>query len=184
MTDPGGAFWSATDADSEGEEGRFFVWTVAQLREALGPEDGDRAARIFNATEPGNFEGSNVVSLSRVPDAEERAFLDRIRPVLREVRARRPPPLTDRKILTAWNGLMISAFARAGLAFARKDLVDRAASAAGAIPADGALRRTGKHPGLLEDHAFLAAGLVDLFEATGESRWLERARALHEALAK
>src|SRR5205814_7818239 len=78
MFDPSGAFWSATDADSEGEEGTFFVWTPAQLRDALGDEDGARAARIFDATEQGNFEGSNVLSLSRVPDAEERAFLDRI----------------------------------------------------------------------------------------------------------
>ena len=181
MTDPGGAFWSATDADSEGEEGRFFVWTVAQLRDALGPEDGDRAARIFDATEQGNFEGSNVLSLSRVPDAEERVFLDRIRPVLREVRARRPPPLTDRKILTAWNGLMISAFARAGLAFARKDLVDRAARAAdhllsahrpGGKLARSSMAEKARHAGLLEDHAFLAAALVDLFEASGEARYL------------
>ena len=193
MTDPGGAFWSATDADSEGEEGRFFVWTAAQLREALGPEDGDRAARIFNATEPGNFEGSNVLSLSRVPDAEERAFLDRIRPVLREVRARRPPPLTDRKILTAWNGLMISAFARAGLAFARKDLVDRAARAAdyllsahrpGGKLARSSMAGQSRHAGLLEDHAFLGAALVDLFEATGNARYLREARALHAEMSR
>jgi uncharacterized protein YyaL (SSP411 family) len=193
MTDPSGAFWSATDADSEGEEGRFFVWTVAQLRDALGPEDGTRAARIFDATEEGNFEGSNVLSLSRVPDAEERAFLDRIRPVLREVRARRPPPLTDRKILTAWNGLMISAFARAGLAFARNDLVERAARAAdhllSAHRPDGKLARSSmggeaRHAGLLEDHAFLAAGLLDLFEATGGAKYLREARALHAEMSR
>jgi len=193
MTDPGGAFWSATDADSEGEEGRFFVWTVAQLRDALGAEDGDRAACLFDATAEGNFEGSNVLSLARPPDAAERAFLDRIRPILREVRARRPPPLTDRKILTAWNGLMISAFARAGLAFARKDLVDRAARAAdyllSAHRPDGKLARSSmagqtRHAGLLEDHAFLAAALVDLFEATGNPRYLREARALHAEMSR
>src|SRR5438105_1015539 len=192
MTDPSGAFWSATDADSEGEEGRFFVWTVAQLEEALGPEDGARAARLFNATERGNFEGSNVLSLSRVPDAEERAFLDRIRPVLREARAKRPPPLTDRKILTAWNGLMISAFARAGLAFARGDLVERGRRAAdhllSAQRPGGKLARSSmaghaRHAGLLEDHAFLAAALVDLFEASGEARYLREARALHAGMS-
>src|SRR5437867_1006903 len=183
MTDPSGAFWSATDADSEGEEGTFFVWTPAQLREVLG-DDAARAMQIFQVTGQGNFEGSNVLSLARVPDADELAFLMTIRPKLHAARAKRPPPLTDTKILTSWNGLMISAFARAGLAFGRQDYVDRAGRAAAAIPADGVLRRTGRHPGLLEDHAFLAAGLVDLFEATGEARWLERARALHEALAK
>jgi uncharacterized protein YyaL (SSP411 family) len=187
MTDPSGAFCSATDADSEGEEGTFFVWTPAQLREALGETDGARAAALFRATEEGNFEGSNVLSLDHVPDAGELAFLERVRPVLYQTRSRRPPPLTDTKVLTAWNGLMISAFARAGLAFAREDYLERAARAAdallGAHFAAGTLLRTGRHRGMLEDHAFLAAGLVDLFEATGEARWLQTARALHDALA-
>jgi uncharacterized protein YyaL (SSP411 family) len=187
MSDATGAFWSATDADSEGEEGTFFVWTPAQLREVLG-EDAARAAKLFGVTEEGNFEGKNVLSLSHVPDAEEQAFLERIRPRLYAARAKRPPPLTDTKILTSWNGLMISAFARAGLAFARQDYLGKAARAADAVLeahfAEGILRRTGRHPGLLEDHAFLAAGLADLFEATGEKRWLEKARSLHEALAQ
>ncbi len=191
MTDPGGAFWSATDADSEGEEGTFFVWTPRQLADALGEDDGARAAKLFGATETGNFEGSNVLSLSRVPDAEERAFLRRIRPKLYQARAKRPPPLTDRKVITGWNGLMISAFARAGLALARPDFVERAARAADYLlrvhRASGRLLRSSmdgvaRHAGLLEDHAFLAAGLVDLFEATGEARWLGEARALHEEL--
>jgi len=188
MTDASGAFWSATDADSEGEEGTFFVWTPAQLREALGDADGKRAAELFRATDEGNFEKSNVLSLARVPDRDELAFLQQIRPKLYAARARRPPPLTDTKILTAWNGLMISAFARAGLAFAREDYVERAARAADALlrmhESGGVLRRTGRHPGMLEDHAFFAAGLVDLFEATGEGRWLAAARSLHEALAQ
>jgi hypothetical protein len=188
MTDPSGAFWSATDADSEGEEGTFFVWTPAQLRAALGEEDGARAAALLGATEEGNFEGSNVLSLDHVPDATELAFLDRVRPVLYRARSRRPPPLTDTKILTAWNGLMISAFARAGLAFAREDYLERAERAADAILrahfASGTLLRTGKHGGMLEDHAFLAAGLVDLFEATGDGGRLQTAVALHQALAR
>ncbi len=188
MTDPSGAFWSATDADSEGKEGTFFVWTPAELRAALGEEDGARAAALFGATDEGNFEGSNVLSLDHLPDAEELAFLDRVRPILYQARSRRPPPLTDTKILTAWNGLMISAFARAGLAFAREDYVEKAARAADALLrahfASGVLLRTGRHQGMLEDHAFLAAGLVDLYEASGEKRWLETARALHLELAR
>src|SRR6185295_191688 len=155
---------------------------------ALGDEDGRRAAVLFQATDAGNFEGRNVLSLARVPDADELAFLQRIRPRLYAVRARRPPPLTDTKILTAWNGLMISAFARAGLAFGREDLVARAAKAADALlkmhSGSGSLRRTGRHPGLLEDHAFLAAGLVDLYEATGEARWLTTAISLHDELER
>src|SRR4051812_22722965 len=77
MADPSGAFWSATDADSEGEEGTFFVWTTAQLRDALGDEDGRRAAALFQATDAGNFEGSNVLSLAGVPDPDELAFLQK-----------------------------------------------------------------------------------------------------------
>ena len=189
MTDPGGGFWSATDADSEGEEGTFFAWTPAQLAAVLGPGDGAQVARLFGATEAGNFEGSNVLSLAQVPTAEDRALLQRARPRLYAARALRPPPLTDRKILTAWNGLMISAFARAGLALDRPDFVARAAAAADYLlrerVAGGKLLRTSAgHAALLEDHAFLAAGLVDLFEATGARRWLTEAVALHAQLAE
>jgi len=188
MTDASGAFWSATDADSEGEEGTFFVWTPAQLREVIGEEDAARAARLFRVTAEGNFEGSNVLSLESVPGADDQAFLDAIRPKLYQARAKRPPPLTDTKILTSWNGLMISAFARAGLAFAREDYLQRAVRAADAVLAahfkDGVLRRTGRHPGMLEDYAFLATAMVDLYEATGQTRWLETARALHQTLAQ
>jgi uncharacterized protein len=191
MTDPGGAFWSATDADSEGEEGTFFVWTPQELTAVLGEADGARAAELFGVTPEGNFEGKSVLSLARVPDEDERAFLRRIRPQLYAARARRPPPLTDRKILTSWNGLMISAFARAGLALGRGDLVDRATRAADYLlrvhRASGRLARSSmdgvaRHAGLLEDHAFLAAGLVDLFQATGEPRWLAEAERLHDEL--
>ncbi|HUJ25144.1 MAG TPA: thioredoxin domain-containing protein [Myxococcales bacterium] len=183
MTDASGAFWSATDADSEGEEGTFFVWTPAQLREALGDEDGERAAALLRATDAGNFEGSNVLSLEQVPDADALAFLQRIRPKLYAARARRPPPLTDTKILTSWNGLMIGAFARAGLAFDRADYVERAVRAAAQLTSTPELRRTGRHAALLEDHAFLAAGLLDVYEGSGEARWLAKARQLQAALA-
>ena len=189
MTGPGGAFWSATDADSEGEEGTFFVWTPAQLAEVLGASDGARAARIFQVTERGNFEGKSVLSLSQPPSPEERELLARVRPALLAARAKRPPPLTDTKVLTSWNGLMISAFARAGLFLDRPDFVERARAAAGFLlekhMSAGKLVRTGAgHPALLEDYAFLAAGLVDLFEATGEARWLSSARELHATLAQ
>src|SRR5262249_44184628 len=142
--------------------------------------DADEAMRIFGVTEAGNFEGKNVLSL-RSP--EDRAWLEKVRPKLYEARARRPPPLTDTKILTSCNGLMISAFARAGLAFGRDDYVARAARAAAQFDL-AALKRTGRHPALLEDYAFLAAGLVDLYEVSGDARWLNGALALHETLAR
>ena len=192
MTSAGSGFWSATDADSEGEEGTFFVWTTAELSAVLGTDDGAQAARLYQATLGGNFEGKNVLHLAAVPGANDRAFLERVRPLLREARSRRPPPLTDRKILTSWNGLAISAFARTGLALDRPDYVARAAAAAAYLleknSRGGVLLRSSmdgtasRHLGLLEDHAFLAAGLVDLFEASGDARWLSEARALHAAL--
>ena len=182
MTDASGAFFSATDADSEGEEGTFFVWTPRQLEEVLGHEDGARTAELLGASERGNFEGSNVLSLQQAPSSEELAFLKVIRPKLYEARAKRPPPLTDTKILTSWNGLMIGAFARAALAFGRADYVEHAARAAEKLTA-GELRRTGRHAALLEDHAFLAAGLLDLYEVSGDARWLDQAKRLHAALS-
>ena len=189
MTGAGGAFWSAQDADSEGEEGTFFVWTPAQLSELLGAEDGARAQRLFQVTERGNFEGKNVLSLAAPPAPADRELIARIRPVLYAARAKRPPPLTDTKILTSWNGLMISAFARAGLYLDRPEFVERARAAAAFLldkhmPGGQLVRTSSGHPALLEDYAFLAAGLVDLFEATGEARWLEAARGLHATLAQ
>src|SRR5207253_2627482 len=175
MTDASGAFWSATDADSEGEEGTFFVWTPAQLREALGDGDGERAAELFRATDEGNFEGSNVLSLARVPDRDELAFLQQIRPKLYAARARRPPPLTDTKILTAWNGLMISAFARAGLAFAREDYVERAARAAEALLAREKPGYDGAEP---TGNSVAALTLLRLEALTGEAGWREQAEKL------
>jgi hypothetical protein len=184
MTSESGAFHSATDADSEGEEGTFFVWTLPEMRKLLGDEDGDRAARLFGVSEGGNFEGKNVLSLAAVPDDWQ--FVEKVRKALYAVRSRRPPPLTDTKVLTSWNGLMISGFARAGLAFSRKNYVERATAAASALLRDHfageILLRTGRHPGLLEDHSFFAAGLLDLYEATGDARWLRESVRLHEIL--
>jgi len=185
MRNEDGAFFSATDADSEGEEGTFFVWTLQQLREVLGA-DAERAAALFGVTEEGNFEGKNVLSLQGVPD--DFAFVEKVRKRLYEVRSKRPPPLTDTKVLTSWNGLAISAFARAGFAFAREDYVQAASRAADTLlrnhVRDGRLLRTGRHPALLEDHAFLAAALVDLYEASGDGRWLREGLRLHEELAR
>jgi len=192
MSEARGGFFSATDADSEGEEGTYFVWKRHELDEALGPDDGAAVARLYDVTEAGNFEGKNVLSLEQIPSAGERALLDRAEASLLPLRAGRPPPLTDNKVLTAWNGLAISAFARAGFAFGRGDLIARAARAAEMLltvhrDASGQLLRSSldgqaRHTALLEDHAFLAAGLVDLFEATGEARFLRQALALHELL--
>ena len=182
MTSPEGAFYSATDADSEGEEGKFFVWTERQIREVLGGE-ADRFARFFGVTPEGNWEGVNVLHVPR-PDEDEWEALSGARARLHEARARRPPPLRDEKVLASWNGLMISAMAFGGRVLGEARYVEAAARAAdfvlGRMVKDGRLQRrwlAGEAgvPAFLEDHAFLAQGLVDLYEATFDVRWLEAA---------
>ncbi|MCB9793719.1 MAG: DUF255 domain-containing protein [Alphaproteobacteria bacterium] len=182
---PGGAFAAAQDADSEGEEGRFFVWTPAQLREALGLFDGTRAATLLQVTDEGNFEhGTSALRLEepleRLEEAD-RALLQRCLPQLFALRAERVAPSRDDKVVTAWNGLMIGALAQAGDALAEPRYLEAAARAArfllDTVTVEGRLHRSWKDervgaPGFLDDHANLGQALVDLYEATGEAAWL------------
>ena len=202
MTAPLGTFYSATDADSEGEEGRYFVWTRSQLREAVGPALAPLAIAAYGATAKGNFpEGRNVLRrdqtaeelgrlLGQSPEQVERG-MKQVRERLRAARARRIPPHRDEKQLVAWNGLMISALARAGMALGEPDWIERASRAARVLLdrarpggrlarylADGVPRGNG----ILDDYAFFEAGLLDLFEASGESAWLEAALWLQAEL--
>jgi uncharacterized protein YyaL (SSP411 family) len=185
MTSPEGAFWSATDADSEGEEGRFFVWSEGEIRQILGAE-APRFIAFHGVTQRGNFEGYNVLSVPR-PDEREWEALAGAREVLRLEREQRPHPLLDDKILAAWNGLMISAMAVGGRVLSEPRHVDAAARAAGfaleRLRVNGRLQRSFRDgrtsgPGFLEDQAFLVQGLLDLFEATFEPRWLAAALEL------
>jgi len=199
MTAPGGAFYSATDADSltpngEREEGYFFTWTPQELEAALGPERSRIVGRYYGVTEKGNFEGRTILhapgSPAAVegngipPEAELRAILPEAKEILYRERNRRPPPLRDEKILSAWNGLTISACARAGLVLGDSRYVGQAGRAAEFLLAnlyrDGRLHRIfmdgkAKNNAYLEDHAFLIAGLLDLYEAAGDPRWLAKA---------
>ena len=193
MTSPEGAFYSATDADSEGEEGKFFVWSAEEIRALLGP-DAERFMRHYDVTAGGNFEGHNILNVPR-PDEAEHAALAAARQTLYEVRARRIPPLRDDKILAAWNGLLISAFAFGGRVLGESRYLEAAARAADFLLTrmrspggvrdlmrawkDGAAHR---RQGFLEDQAFVAAGLLDLFESTVNARWLAEAVALGEVL--
>ena len=202
MTAPSGAFYSATDADSEGEEGRYFVWTREQVREAVGADLAPLALDAYGLDRPANFEGRHWVLRRDVDPAtladargvetgQLGAELEVVRARLREARGRRVPPLTDDKQLVAWNGLMIQAYARAGLALRDAELIERGALAARAL-LDGA-RREGSMArylrggraygvGVLDDYAFLEAGLLDLFEASGDVRWLDAATDLQREL--
>ena len=189
MTSPEGALYSATDADSEGEEGRFFVWSAAELRALLGG-DAERFMRFHGASEAGNFDGRNVLHVP-APDEDEWEALAPQRALLYAAREGRPRPLRDEKILTGWNGLAISALALSGRVLGQDRYVVAAARAAEFVLArmvvDGRLRRAfldgaAGVPAFLDDHAFLAQGLLDLYEATFDVRWLEAAVELSERL--
>jgi len=184
MRAPEGGFYSALDADSEGVEGKFYVWTVDELRAALDAEDADAAIAWFGATEHGNFEGANVLeSRGPEPAPEVRA---RIRARLLEVRAGRVRPGLDDKRLASWNALMIAALADAGAVLGRDDLLGAARDAAAFVlermrTPEGRLLRTfnageARLNAYLEDHAFLLEALLTLYEATFEERWFTAAR--------
>jgi uncharacterized protein YyaL (SSP411 family) len=182
-----GGFASALDADSEGEEGRFYVWTLAEVRDVLG-DLAPVAIEHFGMSEPGNFEGRNI-AVRATSDPEG---LDEIKARLLEARERRVRPGLDDKRLTAWNALAIGALADAGAVLERADYVDAAVACAEFIlrdlrDADGRLLRTynrgrAKLAGYLEDHAFLLEALLTLYEATFDPRWFAEARALAETI--
>ncbi|MDQ4123413.1 MAG: thioredoxin domain-containing protein [Acidobacteriota bacterium] len=202
MTDETGGFYSATDADSEGEEGKFFIWTPEEIIRILGEED----ARIFNfyydVSKTGNFEGHSILHVwqSREESAQELGIpLERLNEVLERgkkllfvEREKRVKPFRDEKILTAWNGLMLAAFAEASAVFEREDFRAVAEKNADFVlnnlrTADGVLLRTykdgqAKLNGYLEDYAFYVAGLIELFQATGNTRWLQEAKSLTDLM--
>jgi uncharacterized protein YyaL (SSP411 family) len=190
MRGPEGGFYSALDADSEGEEGRFYVWTPGQLREALGDEVADVAAH-YGVTEAGNFEGRSVLHLPGGADGPEPPGLAAARALLLEARERRPRPGLDDKRLTSWNALAIAALAEAGAVLRRPDYLEAARGCAEFVlgelsDGEGRLLRTykdgeGRLNAYLEDHAFLLEALLALYEATFEPRWYERARELADA---
>ncbi len=203
MVSPEGGFYSATDADSEGTEGAYFVWTAAELDRVLGADQSRVVREYFDVTTGGNFErGTNIlwrpVALDEVatrlgqPVDTVRTTIADARRRLLAARANRVPPLTDRKILVAWNGLMISALARGGLILAEP----RYTAAAQRTATYLLTHARGTQPGLrhsisdgvpggeafLDDYAFLVAGLLDLFEATADPATLRDATALTEEL--
>jgi uncharacterized protein len=186
-------FTSSLDADAAGREGSTYVWTPARLREVLGEHDSRWAAEVFAVTEFGTFEaGASVLQLPSDPDDEER--LDRVRTALLAARLTRPQPSRDDKVVSAWNGLAITALAEASVALDRPELLDAATRCARALVdlhiVDGRLRRAslggsvGDSAAILEDHAMLATGLLALYQQTADTAWLTTAtRLLDTALA-
>ncbi len=197
MTDTSGGFYSTQDADSEGVEGKFFVWTRTEIEELLGERDAQLLSAYYDVTEEGNFEGENILNvtrpLSEVAEAEAvsvedlRTILKKARSILFEAREKRVKPARDEKILTAWNGLMLASFAEAAAILERPDYLEVARNNARFLlenlKRDDLLLRTYKdgHAKLnayLEDYAFLIDGLVSLYETSGEIEWFEAASSL------
>jgi uncharacterized protein len=191
MRGPEGGFYSALDADSEGEEGRFYVWTPAEIRDLLG-DDAEPLIDYYGVSGGGNFEGRNILFLAGGADADEPAGLGEARRKLYEARSRRVWPGLDDKRLTAWNALMIATLAEAGAVLRRDDYLDAARSCARFVwdelrDPDGRLLRTYKDgrahlDAYLEDHAFLLEALLTLYESGFEPEWFERASTLAETL--
>jgi uncharacterized protein YyaL (SSP411 family) len=198
MTDPAGGWYASLDADSEGHEGKFYVWGYTEFQALLG-DDADVAGLHWGATPGGNFEGVNILHVARSiedvatrlgrPLEEVRTAIERARRVLFEARAPRVRPARDEKVLASWNGLMLRAMAEGARAF------DDAALRASALAAgeflrremivEGRVRRSWRNgvsriQGFLEDHAAVALGFLALYQLTFDRRWLDAALALHE----
>ena len=186
MTDPAGGFYSTQDADSEGHEGKFFVWEIDEIKSVLG-EEAAAFNKYFNVTEGGNFEGKNILNVN--PSAT-RPSPESLRKLF-DVREKRIKPGRDEKIITAWNGLMLASFAEAGVILDRPDYTEAARHNADFVLShltrEGFLLRTykdgvAKFNAYLEDYAFFIEGLVTLYETTGEFRWLQEAITLTDRM--
>ena len=210
MVHPDGGFYTAQDADSEGHEGKYFVWDQTEIKAVLGSDLGEIFCRVYDITDHGNFEGKNIPNLihangrvvftpshpSGAPIAPQAAMghegegerlIAEARRKLLEVRERRVKPLRDEKILTSWNGLMISGVLDAYQTLGRPTYLEMAEKALGFLLEraykNGRLFRTvtggiGKLNGYLDDYAFLSAALIDAFEATAKPTYLDKAREL------
>jgi uncharacterized protein YyaL (SSP411 family) len=203
MTDPNGGFYSSQDADSEGEEGKFFVWSQAEVIQALGEQDAAVFSDYYDVSERGNFEGQNILHVKSSVEAvalkhglsveRAREVIERSRRKLFDIREGRVKPGRDEKILTAWNGLMLASFAEAAAILNRDDYVEIARANArfllSELKKDGLLLRThkageSKLNAYLEDYANLIHGLIALYEATGELQWFESALSLADTMVE
>ena len=201
MTDSSGGFYSAQDADSEGVEGKFFVWTPDEIRAVLGDADSEVFSSYYGVTPNGNFEGENILNIRQDPEAFAEAhdltqeqldeIISRSSKALLDVREQRIHPMRDDKVLASWNGLMLRSFAEAAAALGRADYLEAAVKNAGVLvgtmKSQGRLLRTyrdgqAKLLGYLEDYSFVVDGLLALYEATFDIRWLDEAVTLADSM--
>ncbi|HEX9493907.1 MAG TPA: thioredoxin domain-containing protein, partial [Thermoanaerobaculia bacterium] len=183
MTSPDGGFYSTLDADSEGEEGKFYVWSRDEVMQILSEDEGRIFCDLFDVTERGNWEGHNILHV--VGDVDARADLvARAKCKLYGVRSKRVWPARDEKILSGWNGWMLAAFAEACLAFDRYEDVVRnnAEFLIKRIDRNGRMIRHAAIPGMLEDYAGVGWGLTLAYEAVHERRYLDSANQLLEQI--
>ena len=200
MTSPAGGFYSSLDADSEGHEGKFYVWSEAEIDSLLG-EDSMVFKRYYAVTKGGNFEGSNILFVpadrsaiaarSGLARAELDAALERARKILYDARSRRVWPGRDEKILASWNGLMLRGVATAARVFQSEEFRSLALRNAEFLAREmvkgGRVMRSHKEGvtrinGFLEDHAAVALGFIAVYELTYDQRWVEAARAIADAM--
>jgi len=203
MTNDEGGFYSTQDADSEGHEGKFFVWDIAEIKSVLGEKKANLFCAAYDITDSGNFEGENIPNIKHSLKAvaekagvtldELNASLSQSKRKLFEVREQRIKPDRDEKVITAWNGLMLASFAEAGVVLDRPDYLDIARKNArfilSKLQRDGFLLRTykdgvAKFNAYLEDYAFLIEGLTTLFETSGEIEWLNAALSLTDRMVE
>ncbi|MBX9791742.1 MAG: thioredoxin domain-containing protein [Pirellulales bacterium] len=202
MNDPAGGFYSTQDADSEGEEGKFYVWTPAELETVLGPARAKAVATFYDVSAAGNFEGHNILNRTRSFDdcakllgrepGELATEIDESRKLLLAARLKRVPPGLDDKVLTGWNALAIEAFAQAGAILAEPRYIEAARRAADFLLTklrgdNGRLLHTwragrARFDAYLDDYAALAAALVTLYETTFDERWIDEAVMLVETM--
>ncbi|HYN83771.1 MAG TPA: thioredoxin domain-containing protein [Pyrinomonadaceae bacterium] len=197
MTDASGGFYSTQDADSEGVEGKFFVWTRDEITSLLGERDADAFAAFYDVTEDGNFEEANILNVARPAEqvaaelklgvAELSEILERSRRTLFEARERRVKPGRDEKVLTAWNAMTLESFAEASAVLGRADYAKVAENNArfllerlreGGLLLHVYKDGVAKHAAFLDDYAHVVSALITLFETSGDARWLEEAQAL------
>ncbi|MGI9076966.1 MAG: thioredoxin domain-containing protein [Gemmatimonadaceae bacterium] len=203
MTSPEGGFYSSLDADSDGHEGKFYVWSDAELRGLLSGNQADRVASYYGVTRGGNFEGQNILSIPNPPSAvmsrmgidatELGEDISRAREILYEARSRRIWPARDDKILSSWNGLMLRAVAEAARVLGREDYRTLAARNGEFLFREmvraGRVFRTHKDGltrinGFLEDHAAVGLGALAMYELTFDRKWFDRATVLAESMVE